>query len=238
MKIHTQEFTLGGRTVSLRVASGYLFMPNAVTSLFADVVHINRGDIVFDIGSGVGPLAVYAALESSSEVHAVEIVKDQYKLLIENVRENGVQDKVHEYNGSFFDPIPDGLSADVIIADVSGIADDAARASGWYPPRIPTGGHDGADNIVKVLETAGRRLKDRLYFPIAVGLSNKERILDTASSNFGTLEKKSEKKFPLPPTTKYEIIECLKKTAFYEDLEHRGSRLLWKVEIYEATKPK
>ena len=137
-----------------------------------------------------------------------------------------------------FNPIPDGLSADVIIADVSGIADDAARASGWYPPRIPTGGHDGADNIVKVLETAGRRLKDRLYFAIAVGLSNKERILDTASSNFGTLEKKAEKKFPLPPTTKYEIIECLKKTAFYEALKHRGSIRLWKVERAEATTPK
>jgi hypothetical protein len=237
MESHTQEFTLGGHTVGLTVAAGHLFVPNAVTCLIADVVNINQGDVVFEIGSGVGPLAIYAALEPSSEVHAVEIVKDQYEFLVRNIAENGVQDKVHAYNGSFFDPIPDGLNANVIISDVSGIADDTARVSGWYPPKIPTGGSDGADNAVRVLELAGERLIDRLYFPIAVGLSNRDRILDAARSNFGTVEKRAEKKFPLPPASKNEILECLEKTPFYKDLEQRGSRHLWKVEIYEVTNP-
>ena len=133
-----KSFGLQNHDLELLVSENELFMPNATTRLFSKAIRINSGDIVFDIGSGVGPLAIWAAKEQSSQVYAVEIVKEQCELLRQNVIKNEVSDKVKYYQGRFFDPIPKNVKANVIIADVSGIAEGPARVLGWYPPSIPT----------------------------------------------------------------------------------------------------
>src|SRR3989344_4229216 len=122
-----KSFGLQNHDLELLVSENKLFMPNATTRLFSKAVHINAGDVVFDIGSGVGPLAIWAAKEPSSQVYAVEIVEEQCELLRKNIIKNNVLDKVTVYHGKFFDPIPEGIKAGVIIADVSGIAEGPAR---------------------------------------------------------------------------------------------------------------
>jgi len=238
MSTITKDFSLERHAIRLEVSPEYLFMPNAVTRSFSKVVRINPGDRVFDIGSGVGPLAVWSALEPSNEVHAVEIVPAQYELLGRNVGRNGLRGKVRCYRGSFFEPIPAGLKANVIIADVSGIADGPARALGWYPPEIPTGGDDGTGVIVPLLEQAGPYLAEggRLYFPVAVDLSASERIMDAARSKFGKLERVTRHNFPLTP----EQVGAMGSFSDlpYVNLQKRGTRTTWRGEIYEATEPK
>ena len=78
------------------------------------------------------------------------------------------------YNGSLLEPIPPGTLADVLIADVSGIAEIPARILGWYPSSIPSGGTDGTDTTIQVLDQAVTYLAEggRLYFPVAVGLAH------------------------------------------------------------------
>ena len=80
-----KSFGLQNHDLELLVSENELFMPNATTRLFSKAVHINSGDIVFDIGSGVGPLAIWAAKEPSSKVYAVEIVEEQCELLEKNI---------------------------------------------------------------------------------------------------------------------------------------------------------
>ncbi|MBI2449164.1 methyltransferase [Candidatus Pacearchaeota archaeon] len=210
----TMDFKLGNHMLSLYV-SPELFKPNQTTQLFVEAIKnagITLADKrVSDIGSGVGPLAIYAALEDAESVNAVEIVEEQYDLLRKNIEKNNVGHKVTAYHGSFFDPIPDGIKADIIMADCSGMAEKLARVTGWYPPKIPTGGEDGAEKVISVLERAGHYLAEngKLYIPIAVCFSDREKILDTARARFKNLELRAEGRFPLPPKEKDVILEAM-----------------------------
>lgn len=237
MSVVTREFSLRRHTIPLKINEKELFVPNAVSGLFAKTVEINPGDIVFDIGSGVGPLTIWSAQEPSQHVYSVEIVKSQYQLLLENIKDNGVSHKVTAYQGEFFDPIPQGIKADVIIGDVSGIARIPAVAFGWYPPEIPTGGEDGTEVIIPLLERAGRYLKEggRLYFPIAVSLSDSGRIMDVARARFENLEVLTQPTFPLTPEQVNRLGDVSDRP--YIRLESKGSRTVWRGEIYKATNP-
>ena len=237
MNTVVREFVLSRHTLSLRISEGSSFMPNASTRLFSRVVIINPGDIVFDIGSGVGPLAIWAAREPSGHVYAVEIVRGQYDLLEENARRNGVEHKVIVYHGNLFDPIPADIRADVIIADVSGIAEGPARALGWYPPEVPTGGEDGTEVIVNTLEQAGSRLREGggLYFGVTTSLSDSAKIMDVARSHFNELEKVLDVAFPLSPEEVGILLPLRKR---YICPETKGSRAVWKAAIYRATNPR
>lgn len=240
MVVATRTFDLRHHRVDLNVSPDELFMPNQVTKIFSETVQINPDDVVIDAGSGVGPLAVWAGLEPSREVHAVEIVAAQYALLCKNIRDNGLAHKVFPYQGGFFDPLPSGLRANVIIADVSGIAEGPARALGWYPPSIPTGGLDGTGVIIPLLEQAGRYLHPdgRVYFPVALGLSDSDKTMDVAQRLFGKLELKVEQPFPLTADQASRLEPHIDASAPYLKLESRGTRKLWKGHFYEASKPR
>ncbi len=239
MTVATRSFALRDHTINLAVAPDELFMPNQVTKLFTQAMTINSGDIVIDDGSGVGPLAIWAGLEPSEKVHAVEIVPAQYGLLCRNIKDNHLGEKVIPYQGPFFDPLPSELRAHVIIADVSGIAEGPARALGWYPPSIPTGGEDGTGVIIPLLERASRYLRPdgRVYFPVAIGLSDSDKTMDVARRHFGKLELKVDQLFPLSDQQTKDLVPFLTEKQPYIKLEIRGSRHLWRGHIYEATDP-
>ncbi len=234
-----KSFGLQNHDLELLVSENELFMPNATTRLFSKAVYIDLGDIVFDIGSGVGPLAIWAAKEQSRLVYAVEIVEEQCELLRQNIIKNKVSDKVIYYQGRFFDPIPKNVKANVIIADVSGIAEGPARVLGWYPPSIPTGGEDGTGVIIPMLEQAGEYLlpEGRLYFPIAIGLSDDQKIMKVANEKFGRLEIKENPRFPLEQGQVTSLKQYETTLPFFK-LGTRGSRTVWEGRIYEATNPR
>ena len=235
--IEVKEFKLRNHTIPLNVSPEELFMPNTVTRLFSKAITINQGDTVFDIGSGVGPLAIWAALEPSRNVYAVEIVQKQYELLKRNMYLNKVENKVKPCQGSLFDPIPEGIKADVIIGDVSGISEGPSKVLGWYPQDIPTGGRNGTDVIIPLLEKAGDFLKEngRLYFPIG-SLSDYEEIERIAESKFEKLLVKESPNFPLDKTQLLKLIND--ETPGKYTIRKNGSRWVWDGWIYEATLPR
>jgi len=102
-------------------------------------------------------------------VHVVDPVEDHCELAMQNAQMNDVDGKLAVHHGSLFDPLPEGMKADVIIGDVSGIADAPGKALGWYSDNVPTGG-GGAAVVVELIEQSHHRLADggRLYFPVAV----------------------------------------------------------------------
>ena len=232
-------FDLVRHQISLLVAENELFMPNQTTKLFTKAVDITEGDIVFDIGSGVGPLAIWAGYEPSLMVYGVEIVPEQCQVARENVKRHNLQDKVQLYEGSMFDPLPDEVKeegADVIIADVSGISERIARMLGWYPSRIPTGGRDGTEITNSVIDQAGKYLRKggRLYFPMA-GLSNYISIIEKAKSSYNSLIEKINVNFPLSRDQAEGIAGDADPGTY--SLETKGSRSTWKGWIIEATSP-
>jgi release factor glutamine methyltransferase len=234
-----RPFKLRGHSLDLYVSPEYLFVPNAVSRLFSKIVEIGDGDTVFDIGTGTGVLAIWAALHPCRRVYAVDPVLEHCELATRNARLHGVQDRVETFQGSLFDPLPKDVKADVIIGDVSGIADGPGRALGWYSAEVPTGGGDGTEVIVELLHRAHRRLNPggTLYFPVAVGLSDNDKIAAAAEACFGSLVRVVDVWFPLSDE-EYDVVACCLPPTLLSRLEKRGSRMAWNGHIYEATRPK
>jgi release factor glutamine methyltransferase len=234
-----RAFSLKDRALDLYVSPEHLFVPNAVSRLFSKIVEIAEGDTVFDIGTGTGVLAVWAALQPCRRVWAVDPVREHCELASLNAQRYDVDHKLQALQGSLFDPLPDGLAADVIIGDVSGIADAPGRALGWYSSDVPAGGGDGTEVIVELLHQAPRRLRagGRLYFPVAVGLSDDEKITAAAEACFESLVRKVDVWFPLSEE-EYDTVKCCLPPSLLAKLRQRGSRMAWNGHIYEATHPR
>ena len=233
-----QTFKLKGHSLNLYVMPEALFTPNAVSRLFSKIVDIEEGDTVFDVGTGTGVLAVWAALQPSGHVWAVDPVAEHCELARRNAQLQGVGQKVDVFHGSLFDPLPEGLKANVIMGDVSGIADGPGKALGWYSDEVPTGGGDGTDVVIELIRNAHRYLLPggKLYFPIAVGLSDSDKIMDVARECFASLDRKVDVWFPLSDD-EYEIVSCCLPPALLERVQKKGSRMAWNGHIYEATMP-
>jgi release factor glutamine methyltransferase len=233
-----RPFKLKGHSLDLYVSPEYLFVPNAVSRLFSKVVKIGEDATVFDIGTGTGVLAIWAAFQPCRRVYAVDPVLEHCELAARNARLHSLEDKIDTFPGSLFEPLPRGVKADVIIGDVSGIADGPGRALGWYSADVPTGGGDGTEVIVELLRQAHRYLNPggKLYFPVAVGLSDDDKITAMAEQCFSSLVRVVDVWFPLSEE-EYDVVACCLPPSLLAKLQQRGSRMAWNGHIYEATQP-
>jgi hypothetical protein len=243
------------------------FRPNRVSEHFAKAIPVDlEGLIVDDIGSGGGVLAIIEARRGAREVRAVEPALTNYKLLLKNIQRNVNPGIIRPYNGVFFDPIWDLLPADIISADVSGIPETVARALGWYPEGVPTGGQKGSEVTCELLKRSPRYLKEtgKIYFPTANDLLNANEIIEVARENYrcvknalcsdeeknrwnreasesnGKLWKSPEYVwFPLrdEDIKKLEVAYKGKIPSTVSIQEVKG-KYFWRGQIYEATLPK
>jgi methylase of polypeptide subunit release factors len=223
------------------------FRPNPTTVRFARTVRVEPGDVVFDMGTGIGPLAIKAALDGARRVCGIDPVSLHCKLARLNVAKYALQDRVAIYQGECFEPFqlePElaGVRADVIIGDVSGIAEPVARALGWYSDQVPTGGADGTEVLIDLIRTAPAYLSPRgtLYFPIAVDLSDGEKVLDAARACFAEVTNAMDRpvvQFPLSEQDLQAIDEayCGRRPSYIN--VQPGRRPFWRGQIWKATSP-
>lgn len=224
------------------------FRPNPVTVRFGRCIRIPPGATVFDIGTGIGPLAIKAALAGAARVYAVDPVPLHCEFARRNVAKYNLQDKVTVLQGRFFepfdaDPALKDLKADVIIGDVSGIADAVSYALGWYSDQVPTGGYDGTDQVRGLLAAAAPRLKPggTIYFPIAMDLSDSERIVAEARRLFTSVTNALDKphhEFPLSDAEVAAIHDAYKGQLPPFITLQQGRRPFWRGQILAATGPR
>lgn len=230
------NFTMGQHELQLGTRSD-CFEPNTTTQKIAAEVEAVEGSTLLDLGCGVGPLAIWAALSGAAHVYAVDIMPQACACARENVQRAGVADKVTVLCGDLFAPVED-KQFDVIVNDVSGIAEEAARVSPWYPSSIPSGGNDGTEVAIRVLQSACSYLKPQgvLYFATS-SLSDVSKILAHAKEVFGSgIERLASYRFPFcPELTK--AIDVLKKMkdAGLISFESKRSRYLWTLDIFRMT---
>ena len=88
---------------------------------------------------------------------------------------------------------------DYILNDISGIAREIAKKSNWFDSVPCNTGEDGSELVGQMLNEAPLYLKEngKLFFPI-ISLSNVEKILSVARSNFNNIERISRNEWPLP----------------------------------------
>ena len=129
------------------------------------------------------------------------------------------------------------MKFDVIVNDVSGIAERAARVSPWYPVTIPTGGEDGTDVVTRVLDQASGFLNKggALYFATST-LSDVPKILRHAASTFGEkVQELASYRYPFC----VELVNAVDELRRLRDegkisFEEKRSRYLWTLQVFRA----
>lgn len=211
------------------------FRPSTVSKLLADALNVEKGDVVVDAGCGSGILAIIAAKLGASKVYGVDAARDTVEVATENAQRHGVADRTVFFEGDLFEPLPPNVKADIVIGDVSGIPDEIANASGWFPSGL-AGGPSGAELPMRMLAEAKRVLAagGRMFLPTG-SLQDETSILDRARSFYGSMKQLAERNIPLPSDLSEDpaLLRLLKEKVI--DLTERGSRFLWTARVWELT---
>lgn len=211
------------------------FRPSTVSTLLADAMEIKEGNVVIDAGCGSGVLSIVAAKLGAGMVYGVDAAEETVEVATANAVALGVADRTKFFQGDMFQPLPVADQADVVIGDVSGIPDELATVSGWFPSGL-AGGPSGAELPMRMISEASRLLRrgGKLFLPTGT-LQDERSILEMARSVFGSIRQLSERLIPLPSALAEQpaVLRLLRERVI--DLTERGSRLLWTARVWEIT---
>ncbi len=222
--------------------SPQVFSPTSTTHLLLRAVRRSVTDpprSALDLGCGCGIVAMVLAkrVMPQGAVAASDISEEAVRLAECNAKDNGVMVECRQ--GSLFEPWS-GRRFDLIVDDVSGMAEEIARRSPWYPPHIPSeAGRDGTRWIVQVLAQVPDFLSPggRVIFP-ALTLSDERKILEEAERRFRTVRLLEEQWYPVSDNL---LCRCSPLHTLVADgtltIERRGSRWWWATRIYLGVDP-
>ena len=216
------------------VLSEQTFPPSSLSQILGEALEVHEGDRVIDAGCGSGVLGIVAALLGAEEVIGVDKAPDTVEVAGANAERLGVADRMRFYQGDLFASLPRDLTADLIIGDVSGVADELARVSGWFPDGRG-GGPRGAELPIRLVHEAPERLRPggRLLLPTGT-IQDERSLLAAAKEVFPSVEQRAERRFPLPQklSESPEVQRLMDEGVI--DLEQKGSRLLWYGRVWEC----
>ena len=233
------KFSLGAdNEIELAIAPG-VFTPNTTTKLLIQAVKniILEPVTLLDLGCGTGVVGIalhhlnlikciYASDLSKPAVLCSRVNFDRYDC-VADVR-----------GGSLFEPWA-GHKFDVIVDDISGIAQSIADVSPWFQGVPCNTGEDGVDLVVEIIRSSPQHLSQggRFFFPV-LSLSNVDKLLQVAKECFGTVERIGRQDWPLPVELKphLPLLRRLKAEDSIK-LEEKFGMILCYTEVYCATNP-
>jgi methylase of polypeptide subunit release factors len=232
-EVRSYTWTGAGGPFTVAVAAG-VFMPSSTTRILGNAMRIAAGDTVLDAGCGCGVLGLAAARLGAGRVIGCDVSPAAVECATDNARRLGLTGVTEFRHGPLFEPVPD-VRADVIIADISGVPDAVAQASGWFPDGHG-GGPTGAELPVAMLTDIKDRLTPggRVYLPTGT-LQDEPAVLRAAKRVFGNdMHPVATRDFPLP-----EVVAKTREVAqLISDgvirLSQRGSRLFWRLTIWSC----
>jgi precorrin-6B methylase 2 len=213
------------------------FSPTHTSREVAEGLRIDPGDVVIDVGCGTGVLSFVAAKLGASRVYGTDLNPHNTAIARINANRLGLDDRVEIRQGSLFEPLGD-LAADVVIGDVSGIPDEMARVSDWFPGGY-SGGPTGAEVPVAMLEASRAHLRPggRLYLPTGT-IQDEVTVLEAARRVFQDgVRQMRERLLPLPSKIgESAVVRKLMESGVVQVIR-RGSRVLWQLRVWECTVP-
>jgi len=228
-----------GKEIELKSALG-VFTPNATTNLLIQAVKdtIVAPTNLLDLGCGTGVVGIALHLDGliSTPLYASDLSQSAVHCSRENFVRYGCSADVR--GGSLFEPWF-GEKFDVIVDDISGIAQSVADVSPWFQGVPCDTGEDGADLVVEIIRNAPQYLNEGGYFFFPVlSLSNVDKLLRVAKEKFAIVERVGRQDWPLPKELKAHmpLLQRLHKEGSIK-LEERFGMVLCYTEVYCATNP-
>ncbi|MFZ2406728.1 MAG: methyltransferase [Methylobacter sp.] len=234
------KFSVGpDKEIELAFAPG-VFTPNTTTTLLIQAVKnaISEPSTLLDLGCGTGVVGLALHFQGliKSPLYASDLSEPAVLCSRVNFDRYGCAAEVR--NGSLFEPWLN-KKFDVIVDDISGIAQSVADVSPWFQGVPCDTGEDGIDLVAEIIRNAPQHLSEggRFFFPV-LSLSNVDRLLQVAKENFRTIERVGRQDWPLPAELK-EYMPLLRKLNAEGSikLEERFGMVLCYTEIYCATNP-
>ena len=217
-----------------------VFSPTHTSRTLADALEIGPEDVVIDVGCGSGVLSFVAARLGAKRTYGCDLAEEAVEMAKVNAVALGLQDVTEFRAGNLLEPVRD-VRADVIIGDVSGVPDEIAAVSGWFPDGRaggPTGAELPTMMLEAIAETGCLKPGGRLYLPTGT-LQAESSIIDAARRIFGASRMQSlvSREFPLPDVlAKSKAVAAMMRDGIL-DLHARGSRLLWRLQIWRCELP-
>jgi|TARA_Y100000294_G_scaffold56551_1_gene53562 methylase of polypeptide subunit release factors len=178
-----------------------VFKPTGTSDLLleASLHYISKKDDILDLGCGSGIIGIKIA--KTKKIKKKIFFSDISKFAVRNTKLNCENNKInYEIKiGSRLKPWL-GRRFDLIVCDVSGIADDVARISPWYNKSIVNkAGKEGINNIINILKNFKKNLnpKGKLIFPL-ISLSNEDKVLFYLKRKFNKYRVLKTKYWPIP----------------------------------------
>jgi release factor glutamine methyltransferase len=234
------KFSLGAqKEIELAFAPG-VFTPNTTTNLLIQAVKntVSTPARLLDLGCGTGVVGVALHLYGliKSPIYASDLSKPAVLCSRVNFERYGCVSEVRD--GSLFQPWS-GMKFDVIVDDISGIAQSIADVSPWFQGVPCDTGKDGVDLVVEIIRSAPRHLNEggSFFFPV-LSLSNVDRLLQVAKENFAMVERVGRQDWPLPAELKSHLplLRKLNEEGSIK-LEEKFGMVLCYTEVYCATNP-
>ena len=202
------------------------FRPTLITEACAKVVDFKEKKIL-DLGCGIGPLAIYFALNGAKEVTASDIYDEHIKLTSLNAKKNKANIKIVKSN--LFENISEEF--EVICCDVSGVEKKIAEITGWFPEGVPKADDSGANLIIKVIQDSLNFLKNNgELFICATSFSDIAKIEKTMDENYeNSWEKLYVEKVPFSRRLKGNI-DLL---SFNDHIVEIDNNFFWQIFIYK-----
>ncbi len=205
------------------------FRPTLITEACAKVVDFKEKKIL-DLGCGIGPLAIYFALNGAKEVTASDIYDEHIKLTSLNAKKNKANIKIVKSN--LFENISEEF--EVICCDVSGVEKKIAEITGWFPEGVPKADDSGANLIIRVIQDSLNFLKNNgELFICATSFSDIAKIEKTMEENYeNSWEKLYVEKVPFSKRLKGNI-DLL---SFNDHIVEIENNFFWQIFIYKLKK--
>lgn len=219
-----------------------VFYPTETSKMFIDFFkkHQEFNDenkTILDLGCGSGVVGIILKATGYENLFFASDISENAKLnVLENAKLNNVE--ITAKDGSLFEPWI-GEKFNIIVDDISGIAEDIAKVSEWFGEDISCdSGKDGTLLTKNVLAESKNYLKNDgvIFFPVLT-LSNATSIIEYANTIFDSVEEVMRKSFYLPKdfSDKYNnlIVELSEKGHI--QVEYKFGMYIWETIIYKAS---
>ena len=171
-----------------------------------------KGKNILDLGCGIGPLAIYFAKNGATSVDAIDVYDEHLKFAKKNTALNMTEVNIFESN--LFQNV--SKKYDLICCDVSGVKEEVARLTGWFPDEVPKADDSGANLILEVIANSKEFLNSSGELVICTTSFSDERSIFSAFEKFypNTYRKIYSEEVPFSKRLNQNI-DILDRESFY-----------------------